>query len=313
MLKSEVKLIVIILAIIMSIGVTMGLFFYPDGIQIVLIGFLMGGLYALGALGLSLIYGVMGVLNFAHGDLLILGSYITFWSFSLYGLDPLVSIVLTTVGLGIIGLVLQQLVFKRTTRHGLDATLLAAFGLMIIIEELMRISWTADTRGITTSYSGYSITLFENIVVPFVKLLGFGIATLCLVLIYIFLTRSYPGKAIRACAIDKEAAGLYGINVGTMYLTAFALGAALAGQAGTLYAIVHSFTPTTGPVLILKLFTIIILGGLGSPLGTYLAALLIGVLESTITFVMGGGFGDLLTLVIFLLVLVVKPKGLLGR
>lgn len=299
--------------VIVAIGVAMGLFSYPDGIQVVLIGLLMGGLYALAALGLSLIYGVMGVLNFAHGDLLILGSYVTFWLFTLYGIDPLASIFFTTVALGLAGLALQQLVFKKTMRHKLDSTLLAAFGLMIIMEELMRIAWTGDTRGITTSYSGYSIVLSTDLVIPFVRLVSFGIATLLLVMLYLFMTRSYPGKAIRASAIDKEAAGLYGINVETTYLAAFVLGTALAGQAGTLYAIVYSFTPTTGPVLVLKLFTIVILGGLGSLLGTFLAALFIGVLESSTTFVLGGGYGDLFTLVVFLLVLVIRPKGLLGR
>lgn len=313
MQKSGIKLILVVFAVIGTIGVAMGLLFSRDGVQIVLIGLLMGGLYALGALGLSLIYGVMGVLNFAHGDLLILGSYITFWLFTLYGLEPLASIVLTSIVLGTLGLILQHLVFKRTMGHSLDATLLAAFGLMTIVEELMRIAWTADTRGITTSYSGYSITLFSGIMIPFVRLLSFAIATLCLVAISIFITKTYPGKAIRASANNKEAAGLYGINVATTYLVAFALGMALAGQAGTLYSIVYSFTPTTGPVLTLKLFTIIILGGLGSLLGTFLSALLIGVLESAITFVMGGGYGDLLTLIVFLLVLIIKPKGLLGR
>jgi branched-chain amino acid transport system permease protein len=313
MRNQEIKLIIITVFLILGVGVALGLYSYPDGIQMLIFGLLMGGFYALAALGLSLIYGVMGVLNFAHGDLLILGSYTSFWLFTLYGIDPLLSIFFTSLALGALGLILRQLVFKRTMKHGLDSTLLAGFGLMIILEELMRMAWSGDTRAITTWYSGSSIAISTGLVIPVVRLLSFGIATLLVIVLYIFMTRTYPGKALRASAIDKEAAGLYGINVGATYLMAFVLGTALAGQAGTLYAIMYSFTPTTGPILVLKLFTIVILGGLGSLLGTFLAALLIGVLESSVSFVMGAGYGDLLSLVVFLLVLIFKPKGLLGR
>jgi branched-chain amino acid transport system permease protein len=313
MRNQEIKAILITLIFILGLGLAMGLFFYPDGFQVVIFGLLMGGFYALAALGLSLIYGVMGVLNFAHGDLLILGSYISFWLFTLYGIDPLLSIVFSSIALAAMGLLLEQMVFKKTMKHGMDSTLLAAFGLMIMMEELMRMAWSADTRAITTAYSGNSIAISADLVIPFVRLISFGAATFLVIFLYIFMTKTYPGKALRASAIDKDAAGLYGINVGATYLLGFVLGTALAGQAGTLYAIVYSFTPTTGPILVLKLFTIVILGGLGSLLGTFLAALIIGVLESSASFLMGAGYGDLLSLVVFLLVLIVKPKGLLGR
>ena len=299
--------------VILAAGVGISFFSYPDGLQVFIFGLLMGGFYALSALGLSLIYGIMGVLNFAHGDLLILGSYISFWLYTLYGIDPILSIVFSSLGLGLMGLFLGHVVFKRTVKHGMDSTLLAAFGLMIIMEELMRIAWSADTRAITTTYSGNSIAISTDLVIPYVRLISFGVATLLVISLYLFITKTYYGKAIRAVAIDKEAAGLYGVNVGVTYLVVFILGTALAGQAGTLYAVVYSFTPTSGPILVLKLFTIIILGGMGSLLGTFLGAMIIGLVESSANFFMGAGYGDLFALVIFLLVLIIKPKGLLGR
>lgn len=191
-------------------------------------------------------------------------------------------------------------------------SLLIGFGLALAFHNLAIRLWTADERAITTAYSGAVVTI-AGLVFPLVRLGGLAVAFVAIAALHVFLRRTYLGKAIRATAEDWEAALLMGIDNRRTYLVAFALGSALAGVAGTLVSVGHSINPSIGPEWTLKALIVVVLAGLGSMPGTFLGGLLLGLAESGSTLVIGGAYREVVGLVIFLLVLMVRPQGLFGR
>lgn len=283
--------------------------------QNIVFGILIGALYGLAALGLSLVFGVTKFLNVAHGELLMFGGYATFWLFKLLDLDPFISLPLNILFLALIGLVLYQLLFVRMVKLGeedkIKNTMLIGFGLTLILQNLALIFWTADDRGITTSYSSQVFTLL-NIRFPLVRLASFGLALVCLVGLQLFLRKTYIGKAIRATVEDWEAASLMGINIHQVYLLSFILGAALAGIAGALVSVTFSIDPSMGMHWTLKALIVMVLGGLGSFTGTFVGGVLLGATESATAFLISGNYREVVGLLLFLLVLIFRPQGLLG-
>lgn len=288
----------------------------PFLIQNLIFGVFTGALYGLAAAGLSLVFGVLRVLNVAHGELVMIGGYASFWLFALYGLDPFLSLLLTMPLMFAVGLGLHQGLF--TYVEALDEepriknSLLIGFGLALAFHNLAIRLWTADERAITTAYSGAVVTI-AGLVFPLVRLGALAIAFVAIAALHVFLRRTYLGKAIRATAEDWEAALLMGIDNRRTYLVAFALGSALAGVAGTLVSVGHSINPSIGPEWTLKALIVVVLAGLGSMPGTFLGGLLLGLAESGSTLVIGGAYREVVGLVIFLLVLMVRPQGLFGR
>lgn len=288
----------------------------PFLIQNLIFGVFTGALYGLAAAGLSLVFGVLRVLNVAHGELVMIGGYASFWLFALYGLDPFLSLLLTMPLMFAVGLGLHQGLF--TYVEALDEepriknSLLIGFGLALAFHNLAIRLWTADERAITTAYSGAVVTI-AGLVFPLVRLGGLAVAFVAIAALHVFLRRTYLGKAIRATAEDWEAALLMGIDNRRTYLVAFALGSALAGVAGTLVSVGHSINPSIGPEWTLKALIVVVLAGLGSMPGTFLGGLLLGLAESGSTLVIGGAYREVVGLVIFLLVLMVRPQGLFGR
>jgi len=284
-------------------------------IQNIVFGILVGALYGLAALGLSLVFGVTKFLNVAHGELLMFGGYATFWLFKLLNLDPFISLPLNIIFLVLIGLVLYQLFFVRMVKLGeedkVKNTMLVGFGLTLILQNLATIFWTADDRGITTDYSSHVLTLFD-IRFPVMRLASFGIALVCLVGLQLFLRNTYTGKAIRATVEDWEAASLMGINIHQVYLLAFVLGSALAGIAGALVSVTFSVDPSMGMHWTLKALIVMVLGGLGSFTGTFVGGILLGATESATAFLISGNYREVVGLFLFLLVLIFRPQGLLG-
>jgi branched-chain amino acid transport system permease protein len=278
-------------------------------------GLLVGALYGLVALGLSLIFGVTKFLNVAHGELLMFGGYASFWAFSLLGLDPFLTIPISIVFLLLIGALLYMLVFSRTAKlpeeSKIKNTLLVAFGLSVILQNIALRFWTADERGITTSYAGIVFTVF-GVRFPLVRLLSLVVAVVFLVALQIFLKKTYIGKAIRATVQNWEAASLMGIDVHKVYLLSFALGAALAGVAGTLVTVNYSIQPAMGLGWTMKALIVMVLGGLGNIPGTFLGGLLLGVTESATSFFISSNYREVAGLVLFFLVLVFRPQGLFG-
>jgi branched-chain amino acid transport system permease protein len=284
--------------------------------QQLVLGLLVGGLYGLAAAGLSLTFGVLRVLNVAHGELLMLGGYGAFWLFTLWHLDPFLSLLGVGPALFVFGLVLYwalfQFVVKVHEEVRIKNSLLIGFGLTQIIHVLAIRLWTADERAVTTAYAGAAIRV-DAIAVPLVRLSSLVLALVILAALHLFLAKARWGRAIRATAEDWEAAALMGIPVGKTYLIAFALGTALAGIAGGLVSVSYAISPSMGMEWTLKALIVIVLAGLGSLFGSFAGGILLGLAEATSVVFLGGPYREVVGLVLFLVVLVARPQGLFGE
>jgi branched-chain amino acid transport system permease protein len=278
-------------------------------------GILIGSLYGLAAVGLSLVFGVTKFLNVSHGELLMLGGYASFWLFSLLGIDPFLTIPLTILFLLLIGFIIYKLLFSRmvtfSTENKIKNTMLVGFGLSLILQNVALRLWTADDRAITTSYSGAALTVL-GIRFPYVRMASFALTLLILVALHFFLRKSFTGKAIRATVEDWEAASLMGIEVQKVYLLSFIIGSALAGVAGTLVSVCYSIDPSMGLMWTLKGMVVMVLGGLGSMVGTFLGGIILGIAESATAVLIGGNYSQIVGLVLFILILIFRPQGLFG-
>src|SRR5262245_33901446 len=284
--------------------------------QQLLLGLLIGGLYGLAAAGLSLIFGVMRVLNVAHGELIMLGGYGAFWLSALLGVDPFASLVIVIPASLVLGAVLYWGLFGFVVRAHEETriknSLLIGFGLALAMQALAVQLWTADERSITTSYAGAVIAL-GAVSIPVVRLGSLVLAFALTGALHLLLARWRWGRAIRATAEDWEAASLSGIDVRRAYLLAFALGTGLAGAAGTLVSVGYSISPSIGLEWTLKALIVIVLAGLGSTFGTFAGGLVLGVAEAVSATMFGGPYREVVGLVIFFVVLVARPQGLFSR
>ena len=283
--------------------------------QQLLLGFLIGGLYGLAAAGLSLVFGVMRVLNVAHGELIMLGGYGAFWLFTLGGIDPFASLVFVVPGALATGLTLYWVLFRFVVRAHEETriknSLLIGFGLALTLQALAVKLWTADERGITTPYAG-TVLIVGDLAIPLVRLASLAVAFALIAALHLLLTRWRWGRAIRATAEDWQAALLTGIDVRRAYLLAFALGTGLAGAAGTLVSVGYSISPSIGLEWTLKALIVVVLAGLGSTFGTFVGGLLLGVAEAASAAAFGGPYREVVGLVIIFAVLVARPQGLFG-
>jgi branched-chain amino acid transport system permease protein len=274
-------------------------------------GVLVGALYGLAAVGISLVFGVTEFLNVAHGELLMFGGYASFWLFTLYGVDPFVSIPLSILFLLLIGSLLYKVLFSRMvklpTEDKIRNTLLVGFGLGLIMQNVAQRLWTADIRSITPDYVG-AVFEIAGVRFPIVRVASLVISFVALIGLQLFLRRTYTGKAIRATVEDWEAATMMGINVLRVYLLSFVIGAALAGVAGTLVGVGYSLEPTMGMHWTLKGLIVMVLGGLGSITGTFVGGLVLGVTESVASIIIGSNYREVVGLVIFILVLIVRQS-----
>jgi branched-chain amino acid transport system permease protein len=284
--------------------------------QQLILGILLGGLYGLAAVGLSLVFGVLKVLNVAHGELIMLGGYGTFWLVTLLGIDPFASLLLVLPLSLLLGLVLYGGLFGFVVRAEEEArvrnSLLIGFGLALVLHALAVRLWTADERSVVTPYGGAVITV-GDLSIPVIRLVSLAVAFILIVGLQLLLAHWRWGKAIRATAEDWEAALLTGIDVRRAYLLAFAMGTGLAGAAGTLVSVGYSVSPSIGLEWTLKALIVVVLAGLGSVIGTFVAGIFLGVAEAVSTVVFGGPYREVVGLVIFVVVLVVRPRGLFGR
>jgi branched-chain amino acid transport system permease protein len=279
-------------------------------------GLLVGGLYGLAAVGLSLVFGVLKMLNVAHGELVMLGGYVGFWLFTLWRIDPFIALPVSALGLFLVGILLYQVLFSRllyaSDETKLKNSILIGFGLALTLQTLAILAWQADERAITTPYAG-AVLAIGGVVVPLSRLGALGVAFLVLGGLHLLLHRTLPGKAIRATAGDVEAASLAGIPVPKIFLASFGLGSALAGIAGTLVSMTDAISPAIGLSWTLKALIVVVLGGLGNIFGTFVAGLFLGVAESMSGFFLGNAYREVMGLVLFLLVLSLRPQGLFVR
>jgi branched-chain amino acid transport system permease protein len=284
--------------------------------QQLILGLLVGGLYGLAAAGLSLTFGVLRVLNVAHGELLMLGGYGTFWLFTLWRVDPFLSLLGVAPAMFVLGVLLYgalfQFVVKAQEELRIKNSLLIGFGLTLVLHALAIQFWTADERAVTTAYSG-AVLRMGLFAVPLLRLSSLLMAFAVLAALHLFLARTRWGRAIRATAEDWEAAALMGIPVGRTYLLAFALGTALAGTAGGLVSISYSISPSIGMEWTLKALIVIVLAGLGSLFGSFAGGILLGVAEALSVVFLGGPYREVVGLILFLIVLLARPRGLFGE
>jgi branched-chain amino acid transport system permease protein len=279
-------------------------------------GLLVGGMYGLVALGLALAFGVLRVLNLAHGELVMLGGYVTFFLVAVVGLDPFLSLPIVFVVLFGFGLLLYLVLFRFVVRYEVETriknSLLISFGLVLVLQALAVVFFTADARSIITDYSTVALT-FGSIRVPIIRLAGLVVAIILAVGLQLLLERTTFGHAVKATSEDWSLATLAGIDVRRIYLWAFALSAGLAGVAGTLIALGFSISPSIGLGWTLKALIVVVLAGLGSMRGLIIAGMLLGLAEGLASVWLGGAYREIVALLAFLLVLLVRPQGLFGR
>ncbi len=284
--------------------------------QTLVFGLFVGGIYGIAAMGLALVFGVLKMLNIAHGELLMLGGYATFWAFSTFGMDPFVSLAIGIPVLFAIGLLLDRTIYHRIVRllgeEKIKNSLLVSFGLTLVIQNLATWLFTADERTVQVSYAGVGLNLF-GVALPYTRLVSLLIALIVTLVLNYFLHRTYPGKAILGTAQDFEAAELAGINIHRVYMMTFALGSSLAAIAGTLVTVTYGISPSIGIIWTLKALIVIVLAGTGSILGAFPAGILLGVVEAVSGAFIGSTYREVIGLVIFLLVLILRPQGLFGR
>ncbi|HEX9011509.1 MAG TPA: branched-chain amino acid ABC transporter permease [Holophagaceae bacterium] len=282
-------------------------------LQSLISGILIGGVYALIGIGLTLIFGVMRVINFAHGDILMVGMYLTYILFTFAHIDPFVSVLISFPLMFLFGGLLQKVFINRVLNAVAQNQILLTIGLGLIMSNTVMLIFTSDYKILTTSYSSSTFHLGGGVSVSWPLLISFLITSAITAVLYWFLLKTDTGQAIRATAQDREAAQLMGINVKRMSIIAFGLGAALAGTAGALISPTYYIFPQVGSTFTLKAFVITVLGGMGSVVGATLGGVLIGITESMSAAYISSGWKDVVVFSLFLLVLLLKPSGLLGK
>jgi len=282
--------------------------------QQVILGLLLGGVYVAVALGFSLVWGILNIVNLAHGAFVIIGAYVTWALFSHLHLDPFLSLPIDAVVLFAIGYGLQRGVINRVIRAPLLFTFLLTFGLNLVIVSLLLLIFTADFRSVTPSYSGASLQL-GSVSIPYIRVGGLVVALLLAGILWAILNRSRTGAAILAVGADRDAAQLVGIDLRHAYALTFAIGAAFAGVAGGVISTFQSITPTAGDPYTLQAFAVVILGGLGRVSATVAGGLLFGLIEVLAQSApgLGSGYANAIAFAVLVVVLVVRPQGLLGR
>jgi branched-chain amino acid transport system permease protein len=275
----------------------------------VISGILLGGVYALFASGLNLIFGVMRVINIAHGDLMMLGAYATFWLFTLVGFNPVLSLVVTMPLLFLLGMLLERVFVERIVSQTLLISLLLTFGLSLFFSGMALTLWTSDFRSVP--YFSGSIQV-GPLALPLSRTVAFALAVVISLGVWFFLQSSRLGKAVRATAQNAEVALVCGIDVRRIRLLTFGLGAALAAASGTLVSMMFSFSPAIGSNFLSKGFAIIVLGGLGSFIGALVGGVILGIAEVLGGFVLNAQIAEAIPYVILVLVLLIRPAGFFG-
>ncbi len=294
-------------------------------IQILVWGLYAGCIYILLAIGLNLIFGVMKVVNFAHGELLMLGAYATFWIYTLSGVNPYLIIVLAMILLGIIGVFIERLCFRPIKGTGKLNEIFLSLGLIYLFQNLAALLWTTDSRSIHSPYSNVSVSV-GSVRLPLDYIIIILFTIVFLIAFQLFMKRTTIGRAMRATSQNRDAAALMGINVERMDMLSFALGSALAAAAGSLWLISGQIVdPYMGSIPAIKAFAVVIIGGLGSIPGAIVAGLTLGIAENVVPLFMQSFAGllgvsmsftawkDTIAFFILIIVLVIKPTGIFGE
>jgi branched-chain amino acid transport system permease protein len=280
--------------------------------QILVNGILLGGLYGLMGLGMGLVWGVLKIVNLAHGALIMLGGYALYYLYTGAHIDPFLALPIAMLLLFVLGYLLQMLLLNLIVRSAQLNTLLITFGLDVVFVYMAQLLFSADFRTINPPYAGSNVIL-SGIVVPYVQLGAFLVAVVLATLLFVLLDKTRTGRAIRATAQNLVAARLYGVNPKRIYGITFGVGAALAGAAGGLYGMVSQITPYIGITLTAKAFVIAILGGLDKPIGVVFGGLILGIAEAMASLYLDPTYTDIISFGLLVVVLVARPAQLVGR
>ena len=274
-------------------------------------GILMGGIYTLVASGLTLIYGVLHIINFAHGSLLMVAMFGVFYLVTKLGIDPYLSLIVTMPTMFAMGYVLYKYLIGKLSYGKDENILLITLGLSIVIENLALMFFSGDSRTISMSYSD---KMFEvgPLLVGLPKVISFVASMVMCALLGIFITKTDTGRAIRAVAKERMGARLVGIDVDKVFAISFGLGMATLGAAASLLMPIFYISPTTGHVFVMVAFTVVVLGGMGSFLGAVVGGLIVGLTESFGGLYLGESLGQIGISLIFILILLFRPSGLFG-
>jgi len=275
-------------------------------------GILLGGLYAVVALGFSLVFGVMKLINVAHGDFVILGSYLAFAGLTGIDLDPFLSLVFILPLVLVAGFLLQKYLLNRAMAVSADAPVIICLGFSLMLANMFQMIWSPLSRGLTTSYSLTSFNV-AGVPIQLIYLLDLIVAIVVMLALREFLRRTYLGKAIVASSQDRTAAEMMGINTNKMYAYAFAIAMACAALAGVLVGLTFPFSPTSGVPFLIIAFGVVILGGLGSMVGTLIGGIVFGLAQTLGGFYFGVAAQMFGAYVMVLVILGIRPQGIFGR
>ncbi|MCL6517529.1 branched-chain amino acid ABC transporter permease [Alicyclobacillus sp.] len=281
-------------------------------LQTIINGLLLGALYAIVGMGLSIVFGTMRIVNFAHGQFVMVGMYITYTLFTVFGLDPYVSAIASFILCFLLGMAVYRLAIHRIVRQSDMNHILLTAGVGLMLTNLAQMVYNTNQLTINLSYSHHDLVI-GGLRINIAYLISFVIASVVAALLFWFIMKTETGRAIRAISQNDAAAALSGIHVTRTTMLAFGLGIAVAGVAGTLLLPIHYVDPSVGDAFSLLAFIIVVLGGMGSILGSAVGGLLIGVIAQLASYYLGQSYSDVLTYIVFLLVLLFKPSGLLGR
>jgi branched-chain amino acid transport system permease protein len=280
--------------------------------QSIINGLLLGGLYGVAAVGFSMVWGVMGIINLAHGAYIMIGAFVSYLLFTHAGVDPFVSIPAAMAVLFAVGYAVQAWILNPVMRTSLLLTLALTFGLDLVIVDGFNMIFSSNFRAVNTGYSSASIAV-GDVLIPYVRLATFGIALILAVALYLFMNRTKAGQAILATALDRDVARLMGINPERVFALTAGAGAALAGGAGALASMLIPISPAMGQTFIGAVFVITVLGGVGNVPGAVVAGFLYGLIQSIASMTLGVSYQEIVAFSLFLAILIFRPQGLFGR
>ncbi len=281
-------------------------------LQQIVNGIMLGGVYAIVAVGFVLVWGVMNEINIAHAAFMVVGAYTSYFLFSSFHLDPFLSIVPAMAVAFLIAYPIQRYLLNRALPHGLVITLAATFGLNLLVENIIRRIWSSNYRSISPTYVNASLSA-GPVTIPLVPLIVFVLAVIVTVVLYLFLERTEIGLAIRATALNRNAARIVGIPVQSIYAFTFALGVSLAAASGTMVGTLQSISPGMGDTFLTKVFVITALGGFGSIPGALIGGLILAMVEVFSAAYISPNIVDFISFSILVFILIVRPQGLFGK
>jgi branched-chain amino acid transport system permease protein len=281
-------------------------------LQAVINGLLLGGVYAAYSAGFSLIFGVMGVVNLAHGELIMLGAFTSYWMFQIWHMDPYISAPFSAAFLFVFGYLIQRYIINRVIELPHIMSYILTFGIHLIVANVAVKLWTHDFRSITTSYSGANAAVL-GLNIPYARLATFFLALFVIAILGFFLSRTETGRAIRATAMDKEVARLMGVDIRKIYAITFGLGAAVTGLAGAAISPFVIIVPEMGLEYTIVAFCVVVLGGMGYMPGALWGGFILGIAQSLAATYLSAGISVATTFLILFFMLVFRPAGIVGK